>query len=142
VNQAEAEQRAQQLHSLGIQRQLALNDEGADSLADCTEDESAEIKRIFDLLDPNTHKLGIALALAWPLEHDEWVKEVADGQRMRDVTLRRAIVVLDVRYNPLTASDPADWNWSSMVEDDVRVIGSLPDVPFNSEPHVPDITID
>lgn len=49
-------------------------------IEDCTEDESAEIKRLFDNLSLSGLEL-LQLSARWPMEHDEWVGETLNGLR-------------------------------------------------------------
>lgn len=48
---------------------------------DCTEDESAEIKR---LLDTSTEAERDALAGVWPAEYYEWCNDVDNGDRQSE----------------------------------------------------------
>lgn len=56
---------------------------------DCTEEESAVIKRYFDLVDPEGTLQGSAVALAFTTEHAEWDDELARGEEVRAVAAMR-----------------------------------------------------
>lgn len=60
---------------------------------DCTQDESAWILGYFDAYHPKTTREGVAMAAAYPLEHDQWATEFRNGDRPND-TGRRIIAWL------------------------------------------------